>query len=270
MTTGCSRSRVLLAGEDMVVPPRSKVDIRAKLEERNLFLKDIEKTPIHFRLKSGQNGSTISLEEERMTGENGMASISLQMPEKEGLYKIDVFYDGNHRFESQNDEVRVLVIKTDKPVAILDIDHTLTSENWLRQPEEIDPYDKDTVRVVNELAKKYVIVYLSSRPRLMHRSTHHWLNNHGFPDGPILLWSPKKISWFEPEEYKKDILESLRKSGITLAVGIGNREADIEAYRETGMRAILLAKTDHDRNEAEEEGGIAVSGWAEIETILSK
>jgi phosphatidate phosphatase PAH1 len=158
------------------------------------------------------------------------------------------------------DEFTILALTPEKPVLILDVDGTLTQERWNFWQKENVPYDAHTVQVVNDLATRYAIVYLTARPRPLHRRTRRWLEEKGFPLGPVLVWSPRKIRWLDIEDYKQDVLNALRQQGINLAVGIGDMEDDIEAYRKAGMKAIILGK--------EESGAQPAYSWQEIENLL--
>jgi len=147
-------------------------------------------------------------------------------------------------------------------VIVLDIDNTLTNKNWFKSKMEPEPYDGDAVRVVNKLSEHYAIVYLSARLFPLHNGTRRWLLKHGFPDGPIILWSPTLLDLFRPSFYKRQALADLRNTGVNLVVGIGNTKDDLEAYQEAKMDAIILHKHI--------DGPNSVTRWSEIETLLLK
>lgn len=266
--TGCTHMRVLLAGEDVVTVPGRTVEVKARLQQRNLpIFKDIEGVPIFFKLTSSPPGAGVTLDEQQITNRNGGASVLLPVPQ-EGIYKIEVHYGGGRRFECKVDEVVVLAIDHQKPVAVFDLDYTLTKNNWTNKPEEIKPYDKDTVRVINEMSKKYAIVYLSGRPQPVHRSTKKWLKMNDFPDGPILLWYPSKFRWLLTDVYKKDTLQSLREEGFNLALGVGDRNKDAKLYREANMRAILLTRNGKNGHNGAGADMVQVLNWFELGSIV--
>jgi phosphoglycolate phosphatase-like HAD superfamily hydrolase len=104
---------------------------------------------------------------------------------------------------------------------------------------------------------------------LLHSRTRLWLEKKHFPKGPVLLWYPKRIKWLSAEEYKEDILDKLKDSGLNLAVGVGDSEGDIEAYHEADMKAIWLRKP-HERHDDEEDDAIVVRSWSAIRESLRK
>lgn len=267
--TGCSNMRVLLAGEDVLAQPGETVEVKARLQQRNLpIFKDIEKVPIHFRLIASPPGAEVTLEEQKITDDEGAASVFLPVP-REGTYKIEVLYSGSRQFESKDDVITILAVGPKKPVAVFDLDYTLTKHNWINQPKTIEPYDQDTVRVVNEISKKYAVVYLSGRPQPVHRASRRWLEMNGFPDGPILLWYPSKFRWLETNRYKKDILQSLHDKGFNLVLGVGDRKADAKIYNQVGMRAIVLNRNGVNfKNGTISPDMVQVLNWLELGSIV--
>jgi hypothetical protein len=267
--TGCTNMRVLLAGEDVITVPGKTVEVKARLQQRNIpIFKDIEKVPLHFRLTSAPSGADVALDEQKITDEEGGASVLLSVP-KEGIYKIEVLYSGSKKFESKVDEIIVLAIDKKKPIAVFDLDYTLTKNNWTHKPENIKPYDENTVRVIHEMSKKYAIVYLSGRPQPVHRSTKKWLKMNNFPDGPILLWYPSKLRWLTTDMYKKDALQTLREEGFNLALGVGDRNKDARLYCQANMKAFMLTKNGKNhKNGAASPDFVEVLNWLELGSIV--
>jgi hypothetical protein len=262
--TGCSTSRVILTGEDVVSLPGRTVQVRARLEQRNIFLRDIDHQKVEFKLlrfPPGKAGAEPRLTPcaGSMTDDEGEAVATLFLP-RAGLYEVEVRYGGNHRFKPNEDRVIILAVDTGQPVVVLDVDNTLTNENWLHTHPEPGPYDKDTVRVVNAISRRYAIVYLSARPQPLHRWTRQWLAKYDFPEGPILLWYPEKLSWLRPVHYKRDELLEMARKGIHLAAGISNTKGDIKAYRRAGMEPIILGKKIWYAD--------SVQHWSDIEPLL--
>jgi hypothetical protein len=266
---GCTNLRVLLAGEDVITVPGRTVEVKARLQQRNIpFFKDIEEVPLHFRLTSAPPGVDVKLEEQKITDEKGGASVFLPV-EKEGIYKIEVLYSGSKKFESKVDEIVVLAIEHQKPMAVFDLDYTLTKNNWLHDVEKIKPYDENTVRVIQEMSEKYAIIYLSGRPQPVHRATKKWLKMNGFPDGPILLWYPSKLEWLTTDLYKKDALMTLREEGFNLALGVGDRAKDARLYRKVKMKTIMLTKNKKKNgNGAASPELVEVLNWLELGSVV--
>jgi hypothetical protein len=258
--TGCSNQRVFLVGEDDVSLPQRKIPIVAKLQQRSIFLKDIQNQPIDFRLRTAPTKTQLRVVNE-ITDDEGEATAEIFAPVP-GIYEIEARYAGNDRYRPGDDVVILLAVQPGKPVLVLDLDNTLTRGNWLTAKPEPIPYDQDTVRVVNELSRKYAIIYLSARPKPLHKQTRLWLRKYKFPEGPILLWFPSRLRWLYPSRYKRYELINLRESGISVRVGITNTEGDAEAYQKAGLKPLILGKNTHYAR--------CVRNWAEIETLLLK
>lgn len=261
---GCSSSskRVILAGEDVITPPGKTAKVTTKMFRRSILLKDIEHQSIEFDLVSAPPKIPPRILYRGTTDKEGEAQAELLVPE-EGFYEVRIKYPGNHKYQPQEDTMVILAIPPQKPVLVLDLDNTITDESWLHRKREPAPYDKDTVRVVQALSKKYAIVYLTARPKLLHRRSREWLRKYHFPEGPILLWYPQTLRDLSPTRYKRDELLDLRRQGINLAVGISNTKGDIKAYRKAGMEPIILGNKKSKRART-------AQSWAEIETILLK
>ena len=195
------------------------------------------------------------------TDEEGWAEIRAQVL-CEGIYRFKVSYKGNKRFFPSSDELTVLAVDKEKPIIVVDIDGTLTRKGWRPWRKEPIVYDGFAVDVLNRLAKRYAIIYLSGRLLPMHGFTRKWLAKNGFPKGPIVMWWISSARWLSVRRYKSDILISIRRRiGANLVWGIGNTEDDIEAYRQAGLKAIILGK--------QADGAISVKSWYEIGKIIS-
>ncbi len=260
---GCMSSRTLVSCEDVVILPNRKITLRAKLEERDYHLDDIEGQPVEFQLVSFPKcakraflGHEIS---RVITDDDGWAELEVGIP-CEGLYRVRVSYSGNRRFLSSSDELLILAVDRNMPVIVVDIDGTLTQKSWRPWRKKYVPYDGFVVESLKQISKKYAIVYLSGRPLPLHKYTRNWLCRNGFPAGPILLWWITSPRWLTVTNYKTDMLISLKRAGVNLAWGIGNTEDDIKAYRKAGLKAIIL------NNEA--AGAIKANSWYEIRKII--
>lgn len=258
--TGCMSSKTLVTCSDVVTRTHQQVVLKGKLEEKDWHLDDIRSQPVELQVLSSPEPMENKLPLQVISNRHGVFTFPLQTSQ-EGIYRIRARYRGSNRFETSEDEFTILALTPEKPVMILDVDGTLTQERWNFWRKENALYDAHTVQVVNELATRYAVVYLTARPRPLHRRTRRWLQEKGFPPGPVLVWSPRKIRWLDIEDYKQDVLKVLRQQGINLAVGIGDMEDDIEAYQKAGMKAILLGK--------EESGARSAYSWLEIETLLT-
>ncbi len=263
---GCMSSYTLISCEDAITLPQRTITLRAKLEEQDYHLDDIKNQPVKFKLISSPTHER-KLDDELyrskidFTDNDGWARVRVRFP-VEGLYRFKVFYEGNERFYSSEDELTVLVVGRDRPVIVVDIDGTLTKrKTWYPWCKEPIPYDNYAAKVLRQLAEKYAIVYLSGRPLPLHKVTRKWLEKYGFPKGPVVLWWLSSPRWLTVKNYKVDTLDSLKQAGINLVWGIGNTEDDIEAYLKAGLKAIAI-------NSEKARGAYRVDSWYEIGKIL--
>jgi len=258
---GCTRpaARIYVIGEDAVSIPERPITVTARLQQRNIFLKELEGKPLHFKLVSSPGNVDLNFSKTGITDDEGRAAIQYGL-HTSGLYEFEVSYPGDQRYQSGQDATIILAADPAKPLLVLDLDGTITKKSWLASKPEPVPYDQDTVRVINLLARTYTPVYLSARPKPIHKKTHTWLKKYGFPDGPVLMWYPSEFRWLRPYTYKKDMLIDLDRAGINVCIGISNTEGDMKAYRKAGMLPILLGKKSRRY--------LSADNWAGIEEIL--
>ncbi len=88
-----------------------------------------------------------------------------------------------------------------------------------------------SVVCLQELARRYAIVYIGARPATALPQTQEWLEAMGFPAGPIYL--------ARTQEERLEIVRRLRGE-IDFAAGIGDRWDDNELHLELGCLSIIL------------------------------
>jgi len=83
----------------------------------------------------------------------------------------------------------------------------------------------------------YQIVYLSGRGDRFTDATRRWLDEQGFPRGPLRLGRPMLVMpGAATVEYKWTVVTALRQ-WFAVAAGVGNRASDVAAYRMAGLPA---------------------------------
>jgi hypothetical protein len=94
-----------------------------------------------------------------------------------------------------------------------------------------------SVECLRELARVYEIVYIGARPESAVKYTREWLDNMGFPKGPVLL-----------AETQEERLGIARRLGdrLDFAAGIGDRWDDNELHLELGCMSIIVK--EHEGN----------------------
>ncbi len=88
------------------------------------------------------------------------------------------------------------------------------------------------VAALKTLASKgYLVVYMSSRGRLLQERSRRWLIDSGFPAGVVRhAASAVTLPGTATTDYKASTLAALLSSGLAPAVGFGNRATDAAAY----------------------------------------
>ncbi|HLF28919.1 MAG TPA: NADH-quinone oxidoreductase subunit C [Anaerolineae bacterium] len=89
----------------------------------------------------------------------------------------------------------------------------------------------DSVRCLRELAHKYKIVYLATRPEDTLKFTQEWLQAKNFPDGPV---------YFAVNCADRPELTEALKTKFEFAGGIGAAWRDNELHLELGCPSIIL------------------------------
>ncbi|HUN80855.1 MAG TPA: hypothetical protein VMV81_05020, partial [Phycisphaerae bacterium] len=92
--------------------------------------------------------------------------------------------------------------------------------------------------------KQCNIVYLTDRPIYIRRVTYKWLDDHGFPVGPVIC-TPNLRTSEEALQFKQGIIDKLKKLYSNALIGFGNEEHDADAYIRNGMLAIMIADGRH-------------------------
>jgi soluble P-type ATPase len=88
-----------------------------------------------------------------------------------------------------------------------------------------------SVLCLQELNNIYKLIYIGARPASALHFTQEWLENMGFPRGPVYLASS--------QEERLTIVKDLR-SKIDFVAGIGDRWDDNELHLEIGCLSIIV------------------------------
>lgn len=127
----------------------------------------------------------------------------------------------------------------DEPMIIVDLDKTVVASGFqavLVGGAEPMP---GAAEVLGELGRDHIIVYLTHRPDLFGPKSKAWLQEHGFPPGPLLL-STLQTFVKGSGAYKTRRLEDIRARFSRVETGIGDKISDALAYYENGMQAFLI------------------------------
>lgn len=172
--------------------------------------------------------------------------------EKPGTHQIFVKIKD---FYSLDTIIHVLRIdpKEEKSILVCDIDNTLVQFSVFAFLMRITLNEIEGSRETLDILKdKYHIVYLTHRERRLSNLTKRWLLNHHYPPSPVFFWSAKEDP-FSSRKYKKSALKRIKeKACVPLAVGIGDKPGDMEAYNSIGIPKIFPIKASGDWKKVKE------------------
>ncbi len=225
----------LLVANDALAVPGETVCLCARAR-KGTFFRDQEHVALYY-FKDGRIYSIVKADDE------GEANIPFT-PTKVGDYIFDVEYYPRDLEANQPLRVEILVTcrEPNTPLFITDIDSTLIDpRSRARMVLEGDPTPLEgAAESVQQLAKDFVIIYLTARPDYLGLRTRNWLSLRGFPRGPVFM-SRIKTLVDGNEKYKATQLAEIREKFKGPAYGIGDRLTDIEAYIQAGVQPILLS-----------------------------
>ncbi|HEX3477458.1 MAG TPA: hypothetical protein VHT91_20685 [Kofleriaceae bacterium] len=129
------------------------------------------------------------------------------------------------------------------PLVVSDVDGTLTSsENAfvetlaLGGEPAVQPGAAQAFAAVTAAGKQ--LIYITARGNQFTAATRRWLDDKGFPRGPVRL-SPSFITLpgGDTVEFKTGAISALSAAGLALSAGVGNRATDVAAYANTRIAA---------------------------------
>ena len=110
--------------------------------------------------------------------------------------------------------------------------HLINAPDFYKRERMLeDSAVQGSVKCLNELSKRYGLVYIGSRPYSTRPDTEEWLEKKGFPKGPIYL--------AERQNDRISLVKEISKKFDFIA-GIGDRWDDNELHSEIGCLSIIL------------------------------
>lgn len=279
MAGGCGAQRVLLGTDssyvfvasDALALPGETIDIQAQLRGGD-FLQGSAGHPVQFY----RDGDLYKVAE---TDNAGIATVAFT-PDKADDYpfRAEVVGTGLKDDPPSPTNITVFCRSADEPIVIVDLDKTIVASGFhtvlIGTPDPMD----NSQDVLKRLKNNHTIVYLTHRPDLFGIKSRKFLDDEGFPPGPLLLSS---VSGFVKGSgaFKSGELAELQKRFKDIRIGIGDKISDAQAYHENGLRAFLIVQMpDSEKPEPYEdlakdigeldEAVQVVTGWNEIEKAL--
>jgi hypothetical protein len=242
---------------DVIARPYEQVDLVAHLELRSSLLTTGRLSAIAIRFERG--GEWLGT---GRTDSTGKATVKCDAGSGTWEYRASAVI-GDRQYRSLG---RVYVWEADKPIVAIDIDETVIRSNYASLV--LDPFDKSPPMpqsrpVIERLSERYGIVYISARARLFRDKTQHWLDEHGYPPGPIALGDDFGSVLLQ-HHAKLTILRKLRRLRPTVGVGIGDKGADEYAFLANDMKCIIINPFYPFR----QDGTIVLRDWQEVEQVL--
>lgn len=117
-------------------------------------------------------------------------------------------------------------------VVVVDVDGTLTP----RDSAFLEARDGAAQVLAVYRRKGYTVVYLSARVPLLQPGLPHWLQQNGFPKGPLHV-AQSASERARPDQFKAEVLRSYVVRGWRLAYAYGDSSTDFAAYAAAGLRA---------------------------------
>ncbi len=175
-----------------------------------------------------------------LTDDAGLATVTFE-PDAPGDYIFQAAVAAVNLQESPPEPAKFAIScrNADEPIMIVDLDKTIVASGFhavLIGNAEPMPH---AAEVLHGLAGQHTIVYLTHRPDLFGPKSRAWLEQHGFPPGPLLL-STLQTFVKGSGAYKTRRLEDIRSRFTRVEIGIGDKISDVLAYHENGMRAFLI------------------------------
>ncbi len=279
VTCGCGSQSILFEGEgeylftafDAIALPGERVELRARLQMGDL-LESRGGCVVRF-LRDGQ------LYKAAETADDGIAVVTF-VPEKPGAYRFtaELSPNGFPDVPPPPQELLVACRKSDEPTIIVDLDKTLVASGFhlvlIGEPEPMP----DSPKVMQRLAEKHSVIYLTHRPDCFGPKSKAWLGKHNYPTGPVLL---SDIGGFfsGSAAFKTKAIRQLCSRFKNIQIGIGDKVSDAKSYHENGIRAFLIlgvpqvATAEQLRTLAKSLETLpdqvqVVTSWSQIENVL--
>ncbi len=218
---------------DTLAYPRQPVDLVAQLRSAAGL------TPIAGATVAFTRGDWVA---GRITTDaNGVAAMRWTPPEA-GNYSFQagiVAVPNENLRDMLGVKVSLLVAARDKALqVVVDLDHTVVDSSFLLVMAGGGKCMADSVEVLGRISKRYGIIYLTHRPDLLTRKSKNWLVDNGYPSGPLFLSEMKDLP--DSGKFKSARLAVLRRDSPGVAIGIGDKLSDAQAYLDNGMSAYLI------------------------------
>lgn len=241
---GCGAQGVLLGarGEDLftttdvLARPGEPVELRARLQGGDFLA-----SQPHYVIRFCRAGVLYRAAE---TNGDGVASVHFT-PDAPGDYEFTVVASPNGFANGPPPSQRLLVrcLQEQTPIVVVDLDKTLVASGFeavlVGQPQPMP----DSPAVMNRLAQKFSIVYLTHRPEYFGPKSKQFLEDNHYPAGPVLLSNLREFL-SGSERFKTLAIRNLKKRFPRALLGIGDKIADARSYVDNDLAAYVIIDPD--------------------------
>lgn len=256
---------------DVLSNPGEEVHLRSRLQGGR-FLSDQPGHLVSF-YRDGE------IFDSARTDAEGFATVQFT-PSEPGDYRFEVKVSADKLTDTPPATRTLLVAcrSADAPIAIVDLDKTVVASGFhtvlLGEPIAM----LGSQRVLDRLAEKYTIVYLTHRPDQLGPKSKAWLMRKKFPPGPVLLAGIRQFIKGSGA-YKTAAISELRNRFSNIQIGIGDKISDAAAYYDNGLRSFLIIEVPEDEDADDytkladklatlPDGVQVVTGWDQIDEAL--
>jgi hypothetical protein len=259
---GCTRD-AFISGYDTLAVPGKAVALRAKLEHEGYLgiHPDAGGKPLVFSQGGQPLGKGITLDE-------GVATL-MHLPRELGNHVITVGAAPEANMSVREGTLLLSVHRPADEFLVVGIDGVCSNSAGLtamiKGPSDISPMP-GAADALNQLTARYGILYVTFRPDDLLLDTKEWLRIHGFPPGPTYFSRPP---WdgLSSGAFKERLLRELKAEWPGIVIGIGRDDSDSDAYRQNGLRALILEE-DPEELGTDEEGVEHLATWAAIRNVI--
>jgi len=259
MLAGCGGDYILTV-PDHLAAAGGDVTVVARLQRNDFFVVNLASNKAFLRFQIGDG-----IERSASTDKLGYSGVRMAMPDKPGRYDLDIRHQ-----DDDGDEIAKTVAAyawdPSKPVIAVDMDPlprrrakvTQGRKGWwtglARYSVDLIPRAEpgdavSATAALKRLASQANILYLTRRSVANHLQCRSELAEHGYPDGPVLMW--RRQRWhLVPGRFNipKVVIESrlvsqldeLKKTFGNMLVGVSESSLAGKAFLASGMRAVII------------------------------
>jgi hypothetical protein len=144
--------------------------------------------------------------------------------------------------------------RAQRPVVIVDLDDTVVDGGTLNSvalflsagQEDTRPFLRAPTSLQIVENNGWSVIFLTARPKLLQKQTLAWLDLHGFLETPVIFSPTILLSAQAKEDFKASAIANLRRHGLRIEAGVGDKASDMGAYLRNDLRMAFIAENAED------------------------